>query len=110
MRPDTSRPPQRKQARRSGPVAERMRNPLEGDVLVRRGAAAAADGRGGALACVDRDVGAGREAVAIAAALAAAAKELDGVGDDVDRRGVLAGPLALPLAPLEAAVDRDTAA
>src|SRR3954452_10201459 len=87
-----------------------MRNPLEGDVVVRRGAAAAADGRGGEVACVDRDVGAGGEAVAVATALAAAAKELDGVGDDVDQLAVLAGLLVLPDTPLEETVDPDTAA
>src|SRR3954447_19723459 len=40
---------------------------------------------------------------------AARAQELDGVGDDLDRLA-LGAVLRLPLAPLEAAVDRDAAA
>src|SRR3954469_9538345 len=45
-------------------------------------------------------------AAAFAAALAAAAEELDGVGDDLDGLALLA-VLRFPLAPFEAAVDRD---
>ena len=64
------------------------------------------------VARVGRDVGARGEAVAAAAAHAgvvAAAEELDGVGDDLDGLALVA-LLVLPLAPLEAAVDRDRAA
>src|SRR5919199_307210 len=59
---------------------------------------------------VDGDVGARREAVAAAARVVARAREeLDRVGDDVDPLAVVA-LLVLPLAPLEAPVDRDGAA
>src|SRR3954465_14097142 len=56
------------------------------------------------------DVGARREAVAAAAGVVArAGEELDRVGDDVDPLAVVA-LLVLPLAPLEAPVDRHGAA
>jgi hypothetical protein len=68
-------------------------------------------GRGREVVRVDRDVRAGGEAVAAAVAgvVARAREELDRVGDDVDALAVVA-VLVLPLAPLEAAVDRDRAA
>ena len=47
--------------------------------------------------------------LAAALAVAAAAEELDAVGDDLDRLS-LRPVLRLPLAPLEPAVDRDRAA
>src|SRR4051812_46102006 len=85
--------------------------PSERDVVF-AGAAASAGGRGrrglqGAL--VHGDVAAGLEAVPAAAALLAAAEELDGVGDDVDALALVA-VLVLPLAPLETPVDRHGAA
>src|SRR3954451_7139963 len=81
---------------------------LERDVVVRgrRGAACAGrGGRGREVAGVDRDVRARGEPAATAVVVAAA-EELDGVGDDVDGLA-LAALLALPLAPLQAPVDRD---
>src|SRR3954465_16015520 len=84
---------------------------LERDVVVARGRARRRTaGRGGReVVRVDGDVRAGAEAVARRAAVVARAREeLDGVGDDVDRLALVA--LLLPLAPLEAAVDRDRAA
>src|SRR5438067_3209907 len=74
---------------------------LEGDVVVgRRGA-------GERLDRVGLELGAGAEATAAAPTLAVAARaeELDRVGHDLDL-GALAAVLGLPLAPLEAAVDR----
>src|SRR5215210_1350522 len=80
----------------------------ERDVVLARGSAAAAAGRGRRglkIALVDRNVAAGLEAVA-AAALLATAEELDGVGDDL--HGLPLVPvLVLPLPPLQAAVDGD---
>src|SRR3712207_4560013 len=55
---------------------------------------------------VCRDVALGREAAAVLATLAGA-EELDGIGNDIYRLPLLSGLLVLPLAPLEAAVDRD---
>src|SRR3954451_1063904 len=83
---------------------------LERDVVVARGRARPTAGRGGReVVRVDGDVRAGAEAVARRAAVVPRAREeLDGVGDDVDRLALVA--LLLPLAPLEAAVDRDRAA
>src|SRR6476659_5022094 len=77
---------------------------LERDVVV-RGRAGARRGTGGLeVPLVDRHVGARREAAAgVAAAVLAAAQELDGVGDDLDALALVA-VLRLPLAPLEAAV------
>ena len=43
-------------------------------------------------------------------AVFATARELDGVGDDVDRLALVAGLAVLPFAPLEAAVERNRAA
>src|SRR5437764_3611993 len=54
---------------------------------------------------ISGDVGLALEAVAAPAAVARA-QELDRVGDDLDRLA-LASVLALPLAPLEPALDRD---
>src|SRR5919198_3110390 len=84
---------------------------LERDVVVGRRRRARAAGRGGReVLGVDGDMGAGREAAAVAAAVVArAGEELHRVGDDVDRLALLA-LLVLPLAPLEAAVDRDRTA
>src|SRR4051794_27682624 len=81
---------------------------LERNVVVARGRARRRAGRGGGeVVRVDGDVRAGAEAVARRAALVARAREeLDRVGDDVYRLALLA-VLALPLAPLEAAVDGD---
>src|SRR5689334_14667352 len=78
---------------------------LEGDVVLGRRAR-----RGGEVPGVHRDVTAG---VALKAAVArpgggvvAATEELDGIGNDIDRLP-LVPLLVLPLAPLEAAVERD---
>src|SRR5206468_1996319 len=80
---------------------------LEGDVVVARRPAARRCGRRGLhVAGIDGDVAAGGEAAAVSAArVVAAAQELDGVGDDLDRLALLA-LVGLPLAPLQAAVDR----
>src|ERR671911_1886305 len=56
-----------------------------------------------------RNVALRREAAAVLATLTGA-EELDGVGNDIDRLPLLPGLLVLPLAPLEAPVDRDRAA
>src|SRR4051812_16460354 len=85
------------------------RNGLERDVVVRRAAVGAGAGSGGLeVAVVDRDVRTRGEAAALAAhaAFLAAAQELHRVGDDLDRLALVAF-LRLPLAPLEAAVERD---
>src|SRR3954452_5952543 len=68
-------------------------------------------GRRGEVVRVDRNVGLRGEAVATAArgGVVAAAEELHAVGDDVHALALVA-LLVLPLAPLEAAVDRDGAA
>src|SRR6266576_4608627 len=50
------------------------------------------------------------ELVAAAVTVAAAAEELDAVGDDLHGLALAAAVLRLPLTPLEAAVDRDRAA
>src|SRR3954453_8283249 len=104
-------------------VAERVRRlrveapqavALERDVVVARGGRAASGRRAGGLEVtrVGRDVRPRGEAVTAApahAGVVAAAEELDRVGPDLD---FLAGVafLVLPLAPLEATVDRDRAA
>jgi hypothetical protein len=73
---------------------------LERDVVV--GVRRAEIGRVGANV-------AGRHVLRLAVAVAAAAEELDRVGDDLDRLAL--GPvLGVPLAPVEATVDRDGAA
>src|SRR5699024_1950040 len=87
---------------------------LERDVVVTRRGGAASGRRAGGLevARVGRDVGARGEAAVAAAAHAgvvAAAEELDRVGHDLDVLAVVA-LLVLPLAPLEATVDRHRAA
>src|SRR5579864_8064247 len=76
---------------------------LERDVVVGRGREVGA--RLGARAGRHELVGA-----AAAVAVAAAAEELDAVGDDLDGLALAAAVLRLPLAPVEAAVDRDRAA
>src|SRR3954451_15526299 len=83
---------------------------LERDVVVRWGGAAAAHRRARRLevALVHGDVGLRGEAAAAVRGLVAPTEELDGVGDDLDRLALLA-VLALPLAPLEAAIERDRA-
>src|SRR5690349_13009036 len=86
---------------------------LERDVVVGWRADGRRDRRGlrrAEVARVGRDVRARGEAAATAAGVVAAAEELDGLGDDVDRGAVLARVLVLPLAPLQAAVDGDRAA
>src|SRR5688500_5390975 len=81
---------------------------LERDVVV--GRAAAARGRRGEVADVGRDVALRREAASVLSPAAMrTAEELIRVGDDLDRLAVVA-LLVLPLAPLEATVDRDRAA
>src|SRR5829696_4578148 len=89
------------------PVGRRGDRGLERDVVV-RGRAGARRGAGGLeVPVVDRDVRARGEAAApVAGAVLAAAQELDGVGDDLDALALVA-VLGLPLAPLEAAVERD---
>src|SRR3954447_4237647 len=86
---------------------------LERDVVVARGGAGARGGRAGGLevARVGGNVGPGGEAVAAAASarVVAAAEELHGLGDDLDVLALVA-VLVLPLAPLQAPVDRDRAA
>src|SRR6185369_3937022 len=79
---------------------------LERDVVVLR-AATGGHGVGPQLGGL-LEAAAGRPAAATLA-VAARAQELDGVGDDLDRLA-LGAVLRLPLAPLEAAVDRDAAA
>src|SRR5262245_45864969 len=108
----------RRQRRPPDRVAERGRRPrcggaavcrLERDVVVAGGGGAARGRCAGGLEVtrVGRNVGPCGEAVAPAAAHAvlAAAQELDRVGDDLDGLA-LASALGLPLAPLEATVDR----
>src|SRR5689334_14343916 len=90
-----------------GAAVARRRDSLEGDVVVGCGGSASAYGGGLEIGGVYGDVGAGGEASA--ALLAASAEELDAVGDDVDGLALVALG-GLPLAPLEAAVDRDAAA
>src|SRR3954454_6282177 len=81
----------------------------EGDVVFRAPAAAGRGGRGGLqVGLVDRHVAAGLESVPVAPVVAGA-QELDRVGDDLDRLA-LPAVLGLPLAPLQAPVDRDRAA
>src|SRR5215213_10131031 len=80
---------------------------LERDVVVRGRAGARRSAGGLEVAVVDRDVGTrGEAATAVARTVLAAAQELDGVGDDLDALALVA-VLRLPLAPLEAAVERD---
>src|SRR5262249_10801435 len=81
---------------------------LEGDVVVCR----ARPGRGRReIGRVARDVALRREAVAVAAAtVTTTAEELDGVGDDLHGLALARAVGRLPLAPVEAAVDRDAAA
>src|SRR5688500_10486755 len=78
---------------------------LERDVVV----GPAAGRRRREVPGVGGDVALRREAAAVAGALLAAAEELDGVGDDVYGLALVAF-LVLPLAPLEATVDRHGAA
>src|SRR5437588_8680288 len=98
---------------RLGPAARDRSLRLERDVVVRRASARAlartAGGRRLEVRSVRRDVALRREAGA-AAVLAGVARteELDRVGDDVHRLA-LVPLLVLPLAPLEAAVNRDGA-
>src|SRR5690349_20674642 len=88
---------------------------LERDVVVGRGAVAAPRAGAGGLevAVVDRNVRPRREAAALgaahAAAVLAAAEELHGVGHDLDALALVAF-LRLPLAPLQAPVQRHGAA
>src|SRR4051794_24875344 len=83
--------------------------PLEGDVVV-GGRGAARGARGLEVGRVGRDVTLRGEApAATVLATLAAAQELDGVGDDVDRLALLALG-GVPLAPLEPAVDGHGAA
>ena len=79
---------------------------LEGDVVV---VAAAADPGALEVRGVSRDVGRSGEAVPAAAAAAVAGTEdPDRVGDHLD--GLALAAVGLPLAPLEAPVDRDRSA
>src|SRR4029077_5524394 len=91
-------------AGRSGPLAGPSR--LEGNVVV----TAAADGCALEVRGVRGHVAAGAEdANAVATALTAAvprAEELDRVGDDADRLPLTAAVFRLPLAPVEASLDR----
>src|SRR5436190_24054607 len=82
------------------------RSALERDVVVR--GAHARRLRLREVCGVGGDVRLGREAVAAALrrGVAAAAEELDGVGDDLDRLALVA-VWAIPLAPLQPALDRD---
>src|SRR3954469_3578820 len=117
--PDVPRggdPPRRPHGRLRHPSRERtpvvLGRSLERDVVVAGDrAATAAGGRRGEVVRVDRNVGLRGEAVATAArgGVVAAAEELHAVGDDAHALA-LVPLLALPLAPLEAAVDRDGAA
>src|SRR5690242_10583244 len=77
---------------------------LEGDVVVGRG------GEVGALLRRARghELIAAAAAAEVPAAVAAAAQELDALGDDLDGLALRA-VLRLPLAPVEPAVDRDRA-
>src|SRR3954453_16292562 len=108
---DASSPREGPRARSRKRARWRRRRSLERDVVVGRRSARRAAGRGGCeVVRVDGDVGAGAEAVAGRAAVVTRAREeLHRIGDDVDRLALLA-VVALPLAPLEAAVDRDGAA
>src|SRR5436190_1281610 len=97
------------------PDARVAKSVLERDVVVGRGAVAARRARRGGLevAVVDRDVRARGEPATLGAAAHAAgvvptAEELHGVRDDLHALALVA-VLGLPLAPLEAAVERDGA-
>src|SRR5581483_10886425 len=83
--------------------------PLERDVVLRR--AARRGGRGLEVAVVDRNVAPHGElgAAAAVAGVVAAAEELHRIGNDIHCLALLA-VLRLPLAPLEAAVERDRTA
>src|SRR4051795_11227973 len=92
----------------SGRGINRPAAPLERNVVVRD---AGSCRRRGEIGRVGRNVALRRETVPVAATtVATAAKELHGVSDDLHRLALAGAVRRLPLAPVEAAVDRDAAA